>query len=142
MELLDKSRGPLPGGVANNRKFVVNFMRNRGFEIQDDNRSEYPEKRLYYLRGEHVGTSYDNVLYLHQVLPSLVEMGILAERRKTEIPFDLPAIEIHKCLQDAVKELKNSMASYDELVKKQRVQKIRRYFNDRKERQEMMEWMV
>ena len=131
MELLDKSRGPLPGGVANNRKFVVNYMRKRGFEIREDIPSEYQEYRAYYLRGELIGWSYENIIYLHKVLPSLVEMGILAERRKTEIPFDLPAIEIHNRLQDAVKELKNSMASYDELVKKQRVQKVREYFKYR-----------
>ena len=131
MELLDKSRGPLPGNVANNRKFVINYMRNHGFEVMEDPMSEYPQKRNYYLRGELVAWSYDNVMYLQQVLPSLVEMGILAQRRKTEVSFDLPAIEVHNRLQDAVKELKNSSDSYDELVKKSRVQKVREYFKYR-----------
>lgn len=56
---------------------------------------------------------------------------ILAQRRKTEIPFDLPAIEVHNRLQDSVKELKNSLDSYDELVKRSRVQKVREYFEYR-----------
>ena len=106
-------------------------MRNHGFEVKYDDMSEYPQKRNYYLRGEFVAWSYENVMYLQPVLPSLVEMGILAQRRKTEISFDLPAIEVHNRLQDAVKELKNSYDSYDELVKKSRVQKVREYFKYR-----------
>ena len=131
MKLLDNTRGPLHGTVANNRKFVVNYMRNHGFEVLEDTMSVYPQKRNYYLRGELVAWSYDNYMYIHLVIPSLVEMGILAQRSKTEIPFDLPSIEIHNRLQDAVKELKNSYDSYDELVKKSRVQKVREYFKYR-----------
>lgn len=132
MELLDKSRGPLPGSATNNRNFAIKYMRNHGFEVKYDDMSEYPQKRNYYLRGELVGWSYDNVMYLQPVLPSLVEMGILAQRRKTEISFDLPAIEVHNRLEDAVNELKNSYDSYDELVKKSRVQKVREYFKYRR----------
>lgn len=131
MQLLDKTRGPLPGSVANNRKFVINYMSNHGFEVMEDPMSEYPQKRNYYLRGEHVAWSYENIIYLWPVLPSLVDMGILAQRSKTEISFDLPGIEVHNRLQDAVKELKNSLASYDDLVKKSRVQKVREYFKYR-----------
>ena len=131
MELLDKTRGPLPGGATNNRKFVINYMSNHGFEVMEDPMYEYPQKRNYYLRGELVGWSYDTVIYLQPVLPSLVDMGILAQRRNTEIPFDLPGIEVHNRLQDAVKELKNCLDSYDELVKKSRVQKVREYFKYR-----------
>ncbi len=133
MELLDETRGPLPGSAANNRKFAIKYMSNHGFEVMEDPMSEYPQKRNYYLRGELVAWSYDNIMYLHQVLPSLVEMGILAQRRKTEIPFDLPGIEVHNRLQDAVKELKNSLDSYDELVKRSRVQKVREYFKKKRE---------
>lgn len=131
MELLDKTRGPLPGSVANNRKFAIKYMRNHGFEVKADGLSEYPQKRNYFLRGELVAWSYENVMYLYPVLHSLVDMGILAQRAKTEIPFDLPAIEVHNRLQDAVKELKNSYDSYDELVKRSRVQKVREYFKYR-----------
>ena len=131
MKLLDKSRGPLPGSVANNRKFVIKYMRSHGFEVKEDAQSEYPNKYLYYLRGEFVAWSYENIMYLQPVLPSLVDMGILAQRRKTEIPFDLPGIEVHNRLQAAVMELKNSASSYDELVKKSRVQKVREYFKYR-----------
>lgn len=131
MELLDKSRGPLPGSATNNRNFAIKYMRSHGFEVEYDDLSEYPQKRKYYLRGELVAWSYDNVMYLQPVLPSLVDMGILAQRAKNEISFDLPAIEVHNRLQDAVKELKNSYDSYDELVKKSRVQKVREYFKYR-----------
>lgn len=128
MELLDKTREPLPGSVNNNRNFAIKYMRSNGFDVVYDDLTEYPQKRNYYLRGELVGWSYDTVIYLQPVLPSLVDMGILAQRRKTEIPFDLPPIEVHNRLQDTVKELKNSYDSYDELVKKSRVQKVREYF--------------
>lgn len=128
MELLDKTNGPLPGSAANNRKFAIEYMRKHGFEVMEDT---YPEKYNYYLREELVAWSYDNIMYLYPVLPSLVDMGILAQRRKTEIPFDLPGIHVHNRLQDAVKELKNSLDSYDELVKRSRVQKVRDYFKYR-----------
>ena len=131
MQLLDNTRGPLHGTVANNCKFVVNYMRNHGFEVLEDTMSVYPQKRNYYLRGELVAWSYDSYMYIHLVIPSLVEMGILAQISKIEIPFDLPIIELHNRLQDAVKELKNSYDSYDELVKKSRVQKVREYFKYR-----------
>ena len=133
MELLDERRGPLPGSVDNNRKFAIKYMRNHGFEVVEDTISEYPEKYNYYLRGEIVGWSYDSIMYLYPVLPSLVDMGILSQRRKTEIPFDLPAIEVHNRLADAVKELKNSLDSYDELIKRSRVQKVREYFREKRE---------
>lgn len=131
MELLDKTRGPLPGSATNNRNFAIKYMRNHGFNVVYDDLSEYPQKRNYFLRGELVGWSYDNVIYLQPVLPSLVDMGILSQRRKTEVSFDLPAIEVHNRLQDAVNELKNSSDHYDELVKKSRVQKVREYFKCR-----------
>jgi hypothetical protein len=131
MQLLDKSRGPLPGSVANNRKFAIKYMRNHGFEVKADGLSEYPDKYNYYLRGEFVAWSYENIMYLRPVLPSLVEMGILAQRAKTEISFDLPAIELHKQLKDAVNELKSSSESYEDLLKSYRVQKVKRYFRYR-----------
>ena len=131
---MKEAKEMLHGTVANNRKFVVNYMRNHGFEVLEDTMSVFPQKRNYYLRGELVAWSYDEYMYIHLVIPSLVEMGILAQRsnnNKIEIPFDLPIIEIHNRLQDAVKELKNSYDSYDELVKKSRVQKVREYFKYR-----------
>ena len=132
MKLLDETRGPLPGKETNNHKFAVEYMRNHGFDVRDNAPTKYPDQKyLYYLRGELVAWSYDNIMYLHPVLPSLVEMGILAQRRKTEIAFTLPGVDVHDRLQDAVKELKNSMTHYDELIKKSRVQKVREYFEYR-----------
>ena len=126
MAMLDETRGQLPGC-----KFTVEYMRRHGFEVKEDTLSEYPQKRMYYLRGELVGWSYENVMYLQPVMPSLIQMGILAERRKTEIGFDLPAIELHKRLKDTVNELKSSSESYDEVVKRARVQNVKRYFKYR-----------
>lgn len=130
MELLDRTRGPLPGSVTNHRKFVIQYMRSHGFEVKEDTRSEYPEKRSYYLRGELVGWSYDNIIYLYPVLPSLVKMGILS-KRMTEIPFDWPGIEMHKRLKELVNELKNSNETYDDLIKGARAKKVRDYFKYR-----------
>lgn len=127
MELFDET----PGSVANNRNFTIKYLCKHGFKVVEDPTSEYPDKNICYLRGELVGWMYENIIYLRPVLPSLVDMGILAQRRKTEIPFDLPGIEVHNRLADAVKELKNSLDSYDELVKKSRVQKIRKYFQEK-----------
>lgn len=131
MALLDETRGPLPGNAVNNCKFTVEYMRSHGFEVKEDTLSEYPQKRMYYLRGELVGWSYETVMYLQPVMPSLIQMGILAQRRKTEIGFDLPVIELHKRLKDTVNELLSSSESYDEVVKRARVQKVKRYFKYR-----------
>ena len=131
MAMLDETRGPLPGNAVNNCRFAVEYMRRHGFEVKEDTLSEYPQKRMYYLRGELVGWSYENVMYLQPVMPSLIQMGILAQRRKTEIGFDLPVIELHKRLKDTVNELKSSSESYDEIVKRARVQKVKRYFEYR-----------
>ncbi len=131
MALLDETRGPIPGNAVNNCRFAVEYMRRHGFEVKEDTLSEYPQKRMYYLRGELVGWSYETVMYLQPVMPSLIQMGILAERRKTEIGFDLPVIELHKRLKDTVNELKSSSESYDDVVKRARVQKVKRYFKYR-----------
>ena len=72
MELLDKTKGPLLGGVVENRIFAVNYMGSHGFEVKEDTLSKL-SKCVYYLRGELVGWSYDNVLYLLPVMPSLVD---------------------------------------------------------------------
>ena len=104
MELLDETRGPLPGSVTNNRKFTIDYMRSHGFEVKEDARSEYPEKHTYYLRDELVGWSYENIIYLYPVLPSLIKMGILSNRM-TEIPLDWPGVEMHKRLKVLVNEL-------------------------------------
>jgi hypothetical protein len=138
-DLLDKSRGPLPGSVANNRNFVIQYMRSHGFEVKEDAQSEYPEKRTYYLRDELVGWSYDTVMYLQPVMPSLLKMGILAERGKTEIPFGLPSLEMHKRLRETVNELKNSSESYDELIKRYRAKQIRSYFDRKKDEAERLD---
>lgn len=118
--------------LLTNRNFAVKYMRSHGFEVKEDAKSEYPNKYLYYLRDELVGWSYETIMYLQPVMPSLLQMGILPQRVKTEIPFNLPGIDVHDRLQDAVKELKNSYDSYDELVKKSRVQKVREYFKYRR----------
>jgi hypothetical protein len=139
MELLDRTRGPLPESVANNRKFVINYMRSHGFEVKYDYRSEYPNKYKYYLRDELVGWSYENVMYLQPVMPSLIQMGILAERGKTEIPFGFPSLEMHKRLRETVNELKNSSESYDELIKRYRAKKVRDYFDRKKDEAERLD---
>lgn len=132
MELLDKTRGPFLGNADNNRKFAVEYMRSHGFDVKEETTSAYSDKYLYYLRGELVGWSYATVIYLQPVMPSLIKMGILAERRKTEIPFDLPGIEVHKRLTETVKELKKSNESYDDLIKRARVNAVRKYFNNKR----------
>lgn len=131
-ELLDETRGPLPGNLSNNRNFAVKYMRSHGFEVKEDGKSEYPNKYLYYLRGELVGWSYDTVMYLQPDMPSLLQMGILPQRGKTEIPFNRPGIEVHDRLRDAVNELKSSSDSYEDIVKRYRVNEVRKYFKNKR----------
>lgn len=153
MQLLDKTRGPLPGSVNNNRKFAIQYMRKHGFEVMEDTTSEYPEKYNYYLRGELVGWSYDNIIYLQPVLPSLVDMGILAQNYpylnpgtsqayadtpKTIIMFTKPI----KLLEDAIGFLLDSPSRIDKEIRDKRIENVRKYFDTRKERQEMQEWLV
>lgn len=112
----------------NNRNFAIQYMRSHGFEVKEDGKSEYPDKYLYYLRGELVGWSYDTVMYLQPDMPSLLQMGILPQRGKTEIPFNRPGIEVHDRLRDAVNELLSSSDSYEDIVKRHRAKKVRDYF--------------
>ena len=134
MELFDETRGPLPGSVTSNRKFAIQYMRSHGFEVKYD-----PNKYKYYLRGELVGWSYDNIMYLHPVMPSLLLMDILPMRRAIEIPFGLPSLEMHKRLRETVNELKNSSESYDDLIKGDRAKKVRDYFNRKKDDAERLD---
>lgn len=117
--------------LLTNRNFAVKYMRSHGFEVKYDSRSEYPNKYLYYLRDELVGWSYDKVMYLQPVMPSLLQMGILPQRRKIEIPFNLPGIEVHKRLRETVDELKKSNESYEDIIKRYRAKKVRDYFKYR-----------
>lgn len=123
---------PLPGNLSNNRNFAIKYMRSHGFEVKEDGKSEYPNKYLYYLRGELVGWSYDTVMYLQPDMPSLLKMGILPSRGKTEIPFNLQGIEVHDRLKDAVNELLKSNESYEDIVKRYRAKKVRDYFKNKR----------
>ena len=125
--------------LLDNRDFAVKYMRKHGFEVKEDTTTEYADQKyLYYLRGELVGWSYDTVMYLQPVMPSLLQMGILEQRRKTEIPFNLPAIDVHDRLRDAVNELKSSSDSYEDIVKRYRAKKVKQYFK-RKREEELIE---
>lgn len=139
MELLDRTRGPIPGSVTNNRKYAIQYMRSHGFEVKEDTKSEYPNKYLYYLRDELVGWSYDTVMYLQPVMPSLLRLGILSQRGKIEIPFNLPGLEVHDRLRETVNELKKSNESYDDLIKRYRAKKVRDYFDRKKDEAERLD---
>lgn len=117
--------------IEKNRRYVVQYLREYGFKVIDTTgkNTEYPdEKYSYYLGGELVGWSYDNVLYMHKSMPSLVEMGVIGSESKSTVKFDVSLEVLKPRLFNAVDRIKRSYNNYDKIVKEYRAEQVRRYF--------------
>lgn len=119
--------------------WVIKYLQDRGLEVILNFTSDHVKHWVIKWQGELVGWSYDNIMYLYPVMPSLLLMDILPMRRAIEIPFGLPSLEMHKRLRETVNELKNSSESYDELIKRYRAKKVRDYFNRKKDEAERLD---
>ena len=80
-------------------------------------------------------------MYLATALPSLEQLGVLTSVSKSSIAFGVQSA-IDLLLTETIERLTRSGEKYDELVREKRITDVRNYFDKRKERQEMQEWMV
>ena len=80
-------------------------------------------------------------MYLATALPSLEKLGVFTSVSKSSISFGVQSA-IDLLLTETLDRLKRSAEKYDELVREKRITDVRNYFDKRKERQEMQEWMV
>lgn len=80
-------------------------------------------------------------MYLATALPSLEKLGVFTSVSKSSIAFGVQSA-IDLLLTETIERLTRSGEKYDELVREKRITDVRNYFDKRKERQEMQEWMV
>lgn len=111
-----------------------------GFEIIDNPQKQYPEQRHgFWLRGENVGWTYDEVLFLRTHLPSL-------HRSEEDRVFDLFHFsDIDECskIRDAGHRLLDEASRYDEIVRNRKVAEVRQYFKQKCEDNEIeKKWSI
>ena len=112
------------------------FIR-RGFNLRE---VKSPDYTVVEHKGETVGCIYDDSVYVVQNYPSLNsnEYRSYANTKKTTILF----ISAMGKLEEAIDFLLDSPSRIDRETRDERVENVRKYFDTRKERQEMQEWMV
>lgn len=97
-----------------------------GFEIIDNPPKQYPDQRHgFWLRGENVGWTYDEVLFLRTHLPSL-------HRSEEDRVFDLFHFsDIDECskIRESAQRLLDEASRYDGIVRNRKVSEVRQYFD-------------
>jgi 6-phosphogluconolactonase/glucosamine-6-phosphate isomerase/deaminase len=99
----------------------------QGFELED------PDVHMWtsiFLADERVGTMYDDEVYLAQHMPSLFE-GNYQSTSKSCIKYSESQAE--EKLQSAIDRLKYSLREYEKEKRKQRVKRVKEYFQQRNE---------
>lgn len=130
--------------IHRTRQQAIERLQAAGLEVTDVPRDKttYPDLHLeIWYRGEKVGDIYENEMYLATALPSLEQLGVFTSVSKSSIAFGVQSA-IDLLLTETLDRLKRSAEKYDELVREKRITDVRNYFDKRKERQEMQEWMV
>lgn len=112
------------------------FIR-RGFNLRE---VRSPDYTVVEHNGEPVGCIYDDSVYVAQNYPYLNPgtSQAYADTPKTIIMFTSPI----KMLEDAIGFLLDSPSRIDKEIRDKRIENVRKYFDTRKERQEMQEWLV
>ena len=112
------------------------FIR-RGFNLRE---VKSPDYTVVEHKGEVVGCIYDEEVYIARNYPSLNpgQSQAYADTPKTTIPF----ISAMGKLEEAIDFLFDSPRRIDRATREKRVENVRKYFDKRKEIQEMQEWMV
>lgn len=130
--------------VPRTRQQAIERLQADGLEVTDVPRDKttYPDLHLeIWYHGEKVGDIYENEMYLATALPSLEKLGVFTSVSKSSIAFGVQSA-IDLLLTETIERLTRSGEKYDELVREKRITDVRNYFDKRKERQEMQEWMV
>lgn len=109
---------------------VSKMLDEQGFEVQG------VEVQYY---GERVGRQWHDELVLVNEYPGIT-FKFYENARKTIIPYKDK--EAKEKITAAIRTLKESHREYEQKIRDGKVSAIRMYFDKRKERQEMQEWMV
>lgn len=109
----------------------------RGFNLRE---VRSPDYTVVEHKGETVGCIYDDSVYIAQNYPSLNsnEYRSYANTKKTILMFTMSMTDVEK----AIEFLLDSPSRLDRERREEKVKAVRKYFDKRKERQEMQEWMV
>lgn len=112
------------------------FIR-RGFNLRE---VKSPDYTVVERNGETVGCIYDEEVYIADNYPSLNpgQWKGYADTPKTILSFTKPISEVEK----AIEFLLDSPRRIDREMREKRITDIKKYFDTRKERREMLEWMV
>lgn len=119
------------------REEVRDLFIRRGFNLRE---VRSPDYTVVEHKGETVGCIYDDSVYIAQNYPSLNpnEYRSYANTKKTTLSFTKTISEVEK----AIGFLLDSPSRIDRETRDERVENVRKYFDRRKERQEIQEWMV
>lgn len=119
------------------REEVRDMFIRKGFNLRE---VRSPDYTVVEHRGETVGTIWEDSVNISNNYPSLgpSRWGSYANTPDTCVVFTSPM----KILEDAIDFLLDSPRRIDRETRDNRVENVRKYFNTRKERQEMQEWMV
>ena len=98
----------------------------QGFEFEDPDVHKWPS---IFLADERVGTMYDDEVYLAQHMPSIFDG--YQSTSKSCIKFTESQAE--EKLQSAIDRLKYSLREYEKEKRKQRVKRVKEYFQQRNE---------
>ena len=99
----------------------------QGFEFEDPDMHKWPS---IFLVDERVGTMYDDEVYLAEHMPSLFD-GNYQSTSKSCIKFT--ECQVEEKLQSAIDRLKYSLREYEKEKRKQRVKRVKEYFQQRNE---------
>jgi hypothetical protein len=99
----------------------------QGFELEDPDVHKCPS---IFLADELVGTLYEDEVYLAQHMPSLFD-GNYQSTSKSCINYSESQPE--EKLQSAIDRLKYSLREYEKEKRKQRVKRVKEYFQQRNE---------
>ena len=124
------------------RDLAIKRLLSAGLEVTDvtdRDKKTYPVHLEVWYHGEKVGDIFENEMYLETELPSVEELGVVTS--EIEISFRVNGA-IDRDLNKTVESLHQSAKRYDEIMREKRLRDVRKYFKERKERQEMQEWMV
>lgn len=111
-----------------------------GFELVSNPSKQYPDQRhAFWLRGENVGWTYDEVLFLRTHLPSL-------HRSEEDRVFDLFHFsDVDECskIGESAQRLLDEASRYDEIVRNRKVSEVRQYFKQKCEDNEIeKKWSI
>lgn len=105
---------------------AMKILVEQGFEFEDPDVHKWPS---IFLADERVGTMYDDEVYLAQHMPSIFDG--YQSTSKSCIKFTESQAE--EKLQSAIDRLKYSLREYEKEKRKQRVKRVKEYFQQRNE---------